>query len=476
MVPVSGDPLQNAIEEVLNRAFIADQQETDDVRCKAKDPRFCRHRLVRGLMPDGGGGHHGSRHADEQGKAQEFLLDTDRSARVELPGAEEVAFREFVVLLDLPPRPIDGGDAGARELRTPKGSENDGPLAFRSRYPDGPKLERLGVGHRMACRRVDHDPAIVTTFGQEVSHRGEGVRAGHPDDEVDPGIREQPEEFEGRVTAVENEDIPGPEPIQQQHELLPLRGIGAADDQILRNPGAQVEKRADEGLRAVGTLRDAEDFRQLGATLEIDLGAVYRQEASARGATDSSAELLFESVGESVDEDSNRGRRQLSPGLAVGSTAHRSVGGERETEGPRLIPKRIEELEVAATTTVGDHVESESQEQPRGERTATAECPRCPTDQGNVLDRLDQLNELSKAGSLTRAPRPWSRRDMRVSSPSARIGKPLSRSHSAPRTRHSQPNDAQVNSTKGDTAAPRKIPTGPKRRLTALPPPPDVAP
>ena len=134
-------------------------------------------------------------------------------------------------------------------------------------------------------------------------------------------------------------------------------------------------------------------------SLKVDLGAVDSEDAPAMPtlgdalAVEGLRRELMEHVPQKIDGD-------LRPSRAERRRLDWLLGGQRQTVAPSLVPERVEQVLVAATATVSDHVQEQRDQELRLEGPASCEVARVAAELTLVCGRESAGNERKEFATM----------------------------------------------------------------------------
>ena len=188
-------------------------------------------------------------------------------------------------------------------------------------------------------------------------------------------LREFLQDLVGRIATIQDEHVAALEAREHLEEVLSLARSEWRDNDVDRRLRAHVEQDAREHLRTVGALGNTECLLEIVAALQVDLRAVDGEDSLAMPA------LRFErriegGRGDLVQYVAQQFGSDLVSRRAERRRRYRVFSRQLQPVTAGLVPEAAEQVLVAPTIPVGDHVQQQRREQLGSERPLAREVAR----------------------------------------------------------------------------------------------------
>ena len=347
------------------------QEEAGEIRSDGEDGSLLREvgRVHLGFLRCARHEEAGERNEESEGVG--FLLHAVEGLGVELALAQIVALLDLVELLQEPAQVVEVVQILGRVRRIEEVGHQDerfllAPCSVHE--ADGDGIEAA----REVAVRGDGDDLVRLAALDEALDFLEGLARAHPDHEVDRPLHQLPDEEEGGIACVEQEDITGPESWQHAKEFPPFRAVGGGHGEVVDDTADHLVEGGEEHLGAVPDLGAAESVPELITSLRGDPGRIGGED-SMPSPSEGVPVHLVEAVGDLVEKRTDELGGDLLPGLAESGRGDGSLCREWDLVVAALVPEGIEKGLVAASPGVGDQVEEESDDEFEGEWAAPGE-------------------------------------------------------------------------------------------------------
>lgn len=294
-----------------------------------------------------------AREHDVDGLGDDFLLNAELGAGVELVLIEVGGLIELEELLGLPTQVVQLGYLRAREVRSTQCGEVERLVAVGVGELDSAELDGLD-STLVISGRCNDDAVVITLALAERGDRIECVRGRDPHEEIDVVMEQTPQDFVRRIASVEYEHIARLEYLEVLEQELALAGCVPTDCDVTRCLGHHVDKSAHCCLRDVRTCRPPESNIEVVASLQVHLAAIHREHASVMPARRTGKRALHLRRG-FVQDVPKQLRRQLASSLAERGGRHRFLSWQPHAMRSTLIPERVEDVPIASPVSVAGH-------------------------------------------------------------------------------------------------------------------------